>query len=83
MTVWQVVALLEARRAKVRSEITELQGEGVAVVVDADSLFLCELLGLVVDLESGQVLNVVPDDRFTIPATASVGPNLQPSEVTV
>lgn len=32
MTVWQVVALLEARRAKVRSEITELQGEGVAVV---------------------------------------------------
>ncbi|MEZ4860267.1 MAG: hypothetical protein R3C14_03140 [Caldilineaceae bacterium] len=81
MTVWQVVALLEARRAKVRSEITELQGEGVAIVVDPDSLFLCELLGLVVDLEDGQVLNVTPDDRFTTPTSVSVGKNMQPSEV--
>lgn len=81
MTVWQVVALLEARRAKVRSEITELQGEGVAVVVDPDSLFLCELLGLVVDLESGQILNVTNDDCFTVSVAVSVGQNIQPSEV--
>jgi hypothetical protein len=65
MTVWQVVALLEAKRAKVRSEITELQGEGVAVVVDPDSLFLCELLGLVVDLEDGEVIGLA-EERFTI-----------------
>lgn len=65
MTVWQVVALLEARRAKVRSEITELQGEGVAVVVDPDSIFLCELLGLVVDLEDGEVTGFA-EERFTI-----------------
>jgi hypothetical protein len=81
MTVWQVVALLEAKRAKVRSEITELQGEGVAVVVDPDSLFLCELLGLMVDLESGQVLNVTLDERFTIPTAVNVGRNMQTREV--
>lgn len=72
MTVWQVVALLEAKRAKLRSEITELQGDGVAVVVDPDSLFLCELLGLVIDLESGQVLGFA-NERFNIHSTDASG----------
>ncbi len=65
MTVWQVVAWLEAKRAKVRSEIAELQGEGVKVVVDPELLFLCELLGLVVELETGQITGVA-DERVVV-----------------
>ena len=74
MTVWQVVALLEAKRAKLRSEITELQGDGVAVVVDPDSLFLCELLGLVIDVESGHVLGFA-NERFSINSTDASAQN--------
>ena len=62
MTVWEILAVLEAKRTMIRSEVYELKSEGASVVVDADAVFLCELAGLVVDLGTGKIVGTA-DER--------------------
>ena len=65
MTVWQVMALLEAKRAAVCAELEELRREGAGIIVPDDATFLCKLLGLVVNLETGQIEGWV-DERYAV-----------------
>jgi hypothetical protein len=51
----------------VRAELQELQGQGTPVNVPFDVVFLCELAGLVLDLETGQVAGIADGHVAPLP----------------
>lgn len=58
LTIQDVYGLLNEHRAAVHEALQELRVSGAAVNVPFDAVFLCELAGLVVDLQSGAILGV-------------------------
>ena len=53
-TVSDLLPILQELRA-VHQDLQELRATGVPVSVPFDAVFVCELLGLVLDLASGQI----------------------------
>ena len=54
-TVSDLLPILQELRAAVHQDLQELRATGVPVSVPFDAVFVCELLGLVLDLASGQI----------------------------
>jgi hypothetical protein len=61
LTIHDVYRMLLDHRAAVHEALQELRASGTAVNVPFDAVFLCELAGLVVDLETGQVTGMAED----------------------
>ena len=54
-TVSDLLPILQELRAAVHQDLQELRASGVPVAVPFDAIFVCELLGLVVDVASGEI----------------------------
>lgn len=65
LTLDDLYAMLTDRRAAVHQEIADLIAAGEPIAVPADAVFLCELLGLVVDLHTGVICAY--EDEYVTP----------------
>lgn len=68
ISVQEVYNLLIERRAAVHAELQELRVQGEPVNVPFDAVFLCELAGLVLDLETGLVAGIADDYVAPLPS---------------
>jgi hypothetical protein len=59
--------MLEAQRAAVHAELKQLRAEGAPLNVPPDIVFLCELAGLVLDLETGFVTGLADGHVAPVP----------------
>lgn len=71
-TIHDLYPLLIDYRAAVHEALQELRAAGGVVVVPFDAIFLCELMGLVIDPATGAIVGWA-DDR--------VGPKLLPKQI--
>jgi len=71
-TIHDLFPLFQAHRTAVHTELQELQRSGVPVPAPFDAIFLCELVGLVVDLPTGEIVGWVDEDA---------GPKLAPKAI--
>lgn len=62
MTIEQLIAKIDGKRAEYAEQLAELRAEGEPVRVLAGDLLLAELAGFVVNLETGAVC-YMPDMR--------------------
>ncbi len=69
LTIHHVFALLNAHRAAVHETLQELRASGAPVSVPFDAVFLCELAGLVVDLQTGAITGLA-EGRAPAPVAA-------------
>jgi len=54
-TVSDLLPILQELRATVHQDLQELRASGAPVAVPFDAVFVCELLGLVLDVASGEI----------------------------
>ena len=54
-TVSDLLPILQELRAAVHQDLQELRASGAPVAVPFDAVFVCELLGLVLDVASGEI----------------------------
>ena len=71
LTIQEVYTFFLEHRAAVHASLAELRAAGAAVNVPYDAVFLCELAGLVVDLETGLVDGLADGLVAPIPALRS------------
>lgn len=69
LTIHHVFTLLNAHRAAVHEALQELRASGAPVNVPFDAVFLCELAGLVVDLQTGAITGLA-EGRAPAPVAA-------------
>ncbi|MFN8463894.1 MAG: hypothetical protein U0X20_00025 [Caldilineaceae bacterium] len=71
LTIHEVYACFIEHRAAVHASLAEQRAAGVPVNVPDDAVFMCELAGLVVDLETGLIDGLAGDLVAPIPALRS------------
>ena len=71
LTIHEVYVCFIEHRAAVHASLAEQRAAGVPVNVPDDAVFLCELAGLVVDLETGLIDGLAGDLVAPIPALRS------------
>lgn len=54
-TVSDLLPILQDIRAGIHQDLQELRASGAAVNVTFDAVFVCELLGLVLDVATGEI----------------------------
>lgn len=54
-TVSDLLPILQELRAGIHQDLQELRASGAAVNVTFDAVFVCELLGLVLDVATGEI----------------------------
>jgi len=54
-TVSDLLPILQEHRAAVHQDLQELRVDGAVVNVPFDAVFVCELLGLVLDVATGEI----------------------------
>lgn len=70
-TVHDLFPLLQAQRAAVHEAMQEHRSAGGEVAVPFDAIFICELIGLVVDPASGEITGWA-DERVRLRAPQSL-----------
>jgi hypothetical protein len=66
LTYQDVLQVLHERRAAIQRGLDVVRASGDIINVPLDAIFLCELLGLTVNLQSGEI-DAIADDQIVPP----------------